>query len=169
MVEHARENFGVDLFHGTLGDFAAQWEGELFDLVVLNAILGHVPDPDAFLTIVSRLTRRGSVLYLDIPHDPNLATIGGNLVSRLRGREEVYNIAPTWPPFHIYGFNKRSLGMLLTKHGFSMEELRRWNDPRIFSDDSRRDALAARTLETLNHVANVTRTAANMYVWARRV
>lgn len=169
MVDHAKANLGVKLFHGTLEQCAQRWEGPPFDAVVLNAILEHVPDPDLFMGILAGLTRKGSLLYLDIPHDPNLATLAGNAISRLRRRPEVYNIAPTWPPFHIYGFNKRSLGKLLSKHGFAIRDVRRWNDPRIFSDGTARDAMAARAVTLINHLANVTHTSGNMYVWAQRV
>lgn len=169
MVSHAREHFGVELFHGTVEALAREWDGPPFDAVVLNAILEHVSDPDSFVRALADLTSEGSLLYLDIPREPHLAASLGNAINRIRRRPDVFNISPTWPPFHVFGFSEEALRRLLAKHGFRVEELRVWCDPVIFSDSSRRDALAARAGTLVNQIANLTRTAGNMFVWARHV
>jgi len=169
MVDHAREQFDVDLFHGTLEDFAGAWDGRPFDAVVLNAILEHVPDPDRFVELVAQVTFPGSLLYLDIPHEPHLAARLLNFLNRLRRRDEVFNIAPTWPPFHVYGFNRTALETLLNKHGFRVQDVRIWCDPRVFNDGSVKDRVASTLATTVNRLANSTGTAGNMFVWAARV
>jgi hypothetical protein len=42
---------------------------------------------------------------------------------RLLGRDWVVNLAPTFPPYHVQGFNPSSLRRLVQRLGFEIEEL----------------------------------------------
>jgi len=57
------------------------------------------------------------VVFLDVPNESGLYFKMGNLYQRLCGRDWVVNIAPTFSPFHVFGFDPRSLRALLAKHG----------------------------------------------------
>ena len=93
-----------------------------FDCVVLGAVLEHLYNPDETIGEISRILRKGGVLFLDVPNENGLYFKIGNLYQKLRGRDWVVNTAPTFSPFHIFGFSPRSLRALLTKHG--LEPLR---------------------------------------------
>lgn len=167
MIEFARERFGVELSSSTLDDLVAANTAP-FDIVVLNAVLEHVHDPDAFIAAVARLTKPSSVLYIDIPQEPNLLTTIGNWTNRLRGSKAVYNLAPTWPPYHVYGFNPHSLRRLLGKHGFEIVELTIHANPTIRASKSLGDRAKSLVGTQIRRIANLTGTASNMYVHARR-
>lgn len=166
MVTYAHDHNGVDLLHTTLEQYVAA-NPRRFDAVVLNAVIEHVYDPDRFLADVSRVLIPGGVLYLDTPRDPNLLTWIGNLESRVRGREGIYNLSPTWPPYHVFGFNPRSLRILLEKHGFTIESSRIYNDPHVYSDGGRVDQVRSFLATQILRLANLTATSSNMFVWAR--
>lgn len=88
-----------------------------FDCVVLSAVLEHLYNPDESMREISRILRKGGVVFLDVPNENGLYFKVGNFYQKLRGRDWVVNIAPTFSPFHIFGFGPRSLRALLAKHG----------------------------------------------------
>jgi SAM-dependent methyltransferase len=167
MIAYARDRFGVEVQPKTLEQYADS-HPPTFDILVLNAILEHVHDPDGFLRAAHGLTHPGSLLYIDVPQEPNLMTRVGNLWNRLRGNQAVYNLQPTWPPYHVFGFNPVALTALLRKHGFRIESIRIWASPHVPSSAALGDRVRSLVAEQINRIANWTGSASNMFVWARR-
>jgi len=167
MIEFAAKSFGVKL-EKLSAEQLAERDGASFDVVILNAVLEHVYDPDAFIRAVAKLTRPHGLLYLDLPREPHLLTMVGNTLNRALRREAVYNLQPTWPPFHVFGFNPKALAVLLEKHGFRIESLRVRASTRIRSSGGLKDRVKALAGQQINRVANLTGLASNMFVWARR-
>jgi SAM-dependent methyltransferase len=167
MIAGARRSYGVELLPQTIEEYA-EGADRTFDVVVLNAVIEHVYDPNSFIEAAGRLSRPRSVLYVDTPRDPNLTTWVGNFANRLRGDESVYNLSPTWPPYHVFGFTPRSLGVLLEKHGFSVGRVVVHANPRIPARGEWRDRTKSFAATQLRRVANRTATASNMSLWARR-
>lgn len=166
-IAYATEAYGVRILRGTVEQHAESQPGE-YDAFLLSAVLEHVHDPDATVAAIAALATPGAVLYIDVPCEPNLLTIVGNAVHRAGRRPPtVLNLSPTFSPFHLYGFNRRSLGALLAKHGFGIESCRVWADPRLPSRPGL-DRVRAAVGGAINRVANATGTASNMFVWARQ-
>jgi len=92
-------------------------ETDSFDVVILAAVLEHLYRPDDTIREIARVLRKGGVLFLDVPNEGGLYFKLGNLYQRVRGRNWTVNLAPTFPPFHVFGFTPRSLKALLAKHG----------------------------------------------------
>ena len=122
-----------------------------FDVIVMNGVLEHVHNPDSLVAAARGLTHSGSVLFIDTPREPHLLTMLGRLAGK------TLNLSPTWPPFHVFGFNPRALDRLLVKHGFAIE--------RLEVHDYR--AAAPGPAGLVMRAANLTPWAANMFVWAR--
>ncbi len=95
-----------------------------FDVVILAAVLEHLYNPNETIQEISRILRPGGALFLDVPNEEGLYFRLGNLYQRLKGRDWVVNLAPTFSPFHVFGFSPRSLRALLSKHGFRPERWR---------------------------------------------
>ena len=167
MIQHAQKRYGMTLVPQTIERYAATTP-RTFDAIVLNAILEHVYDPDAMMAACAALTRPGSLAYINTPNEPNLLTIFGNAFNRLRGDPAVLNLSPTWVPYHVFGFNPHALRFLLNKHRFKMISLRIYAIPTIPSTLAFADQFKAFIATQICRVANVTGTASNMYVWARR-
>jgi len=87
-----------------------------FDVVILSAVLEHLYDPAAVVEKISRFLKPGGLLYLDVPNEMGLFFRVGNAYQKLRGRKWCVNLAPTFPPFHIFGFSPTSLRLLLKKY-----------------------------------------------------
>lgn len=95
-----------------------------FDVCILGAVLEHLYNPDETVREIARVLRPGGALFVDVPNEAGLYFRLGNLYQRLRGRDWSVNLAPTFEPFHLFGFNQRALRMLLAKHGLRVHELR---------------------------------------------
>jgi SAM-dependent methyltransferase len=95
-----------------------------FDVVILSAVLEHLYNPDETIREIARVLRPGGALFMDVPNERGLYFRVGNLYLRLCNRDWVVNLAPTFPPFHIFGFGGRSLRRLLGKHGLRPVNLR---------------------------------------------
>ena len=167
MVAYARDHYRVPLIPQTIEAFAATTD-RTFDAVVLNAVLEHVYNPASIMQVCARLTTVGSILFIDTPNEPNLLTVLGNAMNRIRRSDAVYNLSPTWVPYHVFGFNSRALRVLLEKYTFEVIRLRIHASPLIPSQSNLKDRLAAFIGTQVGHLANISRTASNMYVWARR-
>ena len=168
MIKDARTHLGVSILRATVEEFAAEQPADSFDAVVAAAVLEHVYDPDSFMGAVARLLRSGGVIFVDTPREPSLMTWTATAAERIRGRRTVYYLAPTWEPFHLYGFNPRAMEALLAKHGFSIEELHVRARPMIpVRSGDRRDAIRALIGRQLVRIGNLSRSAPNMDLWAR--
>jgi SAM-dependent methyltransferase len=167
MVAHAKGRFAVNVVRRSVEDLAAM-EAEPFDVVILSAVLEHMYDPDSAVAALSKLTRPGSIVYIDVPCEPSLITILGNGFNRARGNQSVLNLSPTWPPYHVFGFNPRSLRALFAKHGFEIENLEIWAAPTVPAKKPLKDRAVAFVGTQINRVANLLKMSNNMSGWARR-
>jgi SAM-dependent methyltransferase len=167
MVFQGRERLGVEIHCETIEEFEKH-NAQSFDVVTLSGVLEHVHDPNSLVASIVRVSQPGALLYVDVPREPNLLSILGNAWNSLKGNPAVYNLLPTWPPYHVLGFNPRSLGVLLSKNGFRVEELRVHASPHVPSRDEWRDRMRAFVASQIHRVGNYTGLAANMFVWARR-
>lgn len=168
MIEHAREHFGITLLAHTIESYAAEQDPEPFDAVILNAVLEHVYDPDSFIAAVAKVTKPSGVVYIDVPNEPNLMTHVGNFVAKVKRSPEVYNLQPTWSPYHVYGFNERALRALLIKHGLVLEETRIHASPTVPHDGSLRDRSKSFVAGQALRVGNWLGMGANLFAWARK-
>jgi 2-polyprenyl-3-methyl-5-hydroxy-6-metoxy-1,4-benzoquinol methylase len=116
---YAADYSGVSIRSEPLEDCA--FPAGSFDCVILSAVLEHLYNPDETIAEISRILRSGGIVFIDVPNENGLYFRVGNLYQKLRGRDWVVNVAPTFSPFHIFGFSPRSLKALLTKHGLKPE------------------------------------------------
>jgi SAM-dependent methyltransferase len=84
-----------------------------FDVVHLNAVLEHLPDPRGMIMTASRLLAPGGLLCAAVPNDYN------PLQEALRSAR---GFSPWWvaPPHHLNYFDHSSLGRLLANCGFEI-------------------------------------------------
>jgi len=110
-VEHAR-NMGVEIIEGLFSPSLVD-KLDKFDVVHMNNVLEHIPDPISMLKIIYDILKPGGLLCISVPNDYN------PFQHVLR---EVHNYDPYWvaPPEHINYFNPESLGKLFKKIGFEV-------------------------------------------------
>jgi 2-polyprenyl-3-methyl-5-hydroxy-6-metoxy-1,4-benzoquinol methylase len=167
MIEHTRKTYGMTPIAQSIEDYAAS-AGIRFEAFTLNAVLEHVYDPDAMIAAVAKLAAPGAILYIDVPNEPNLVTRLGNLVQRAKRSPSVFNLSPSWTPYHVYGFNPRALGHLLAKHGFAITETEIFAAPYIPSKPELKDRIKATVAEQVIRVGNWVGMGSNMVAWGRK-
>lgn len=123
-LEWGRVNLDVQGVLGTIE--TASLPAESFDVAIMGGVIEHLYDPFATLQEVRRVLKPGGLFHLDAPNEDALYTQIGNLYFRALSRNWVVNLAPTFPPYHVQGFNPDSLRRLLKRAGFQLEELHVW-------------------------------------------
>lgn len=120
-LEWGKTNLGVEGLLGTLEDL--QLPAESVDAVTLESVIEHLYDPYATLKEVWRVLQPGGILWFDAPNEDGLYMRVGNLYMKAQGRDWIVNLAPTFPPYHVQGFNPRSIRRLLHRSGFHIQQL----------------------------------------------
>jgi SAM-dependent methyltransferase len=119
-ADRAREYSGAEVYESLQDCFPS----ESFDFVVLAGVIEHLYDPNETIREISRILKPGGVLFVDAPNESGLYFQLGNLYQKLRGRDWVVNLAPTFSPFHVLGFSPSSLRKLLSKHDLRIVRFR---------------------------------------------
>jgi 2-polyprenyl-3-methyl-5-hydroxy-6-metoxy-1,4-benzoquinol methylase len=166
-LDWGRVNLGVEAHLGTLEEM--NFPEEHFDAILLDGVIEHLYEPYRTLQEVWRLLRPGGVCYMDAPNEDGLYMKIGNIYMRLLGRDWVVNLAPTFPPYHVQGFNPDSLRRLVKRVGFQIEESRIFGEVLpLTGAPSLRKALENRAARFVNWIGN--RAGAGMYmdVWLRK-
>ena len=162
-----REHLQVEALHGTLEEL--RLPAASFDAVTLSGLIEHLYEPYRTLLEVARVLRPGGRLWLDAPNEDSLYARAGNVYMRVLRRDWVVNLAPTFPPYHVQGFNPQSLRLLLERAGFSVEQFEIWGEvvPLTGAASLRKHAeyYAARLI---NWVGNRTGTGVYMSLWGRK-
>ena len=121
------------------------------------------------MAAVAAICKPGGLVYIDVPREPHLLAVAGNTWNRLRGRTTVFNLQPTWPPFHVYGFNPKAIRCLLKRSGFVLETMQVYANPVVKPGATLKSVVQARVATQINRLANLAGYASNMYLWARRL
>lgn len=166
-LDWGRANFGVEAQLGTLEE--ANFPAEHFDVILLEGVIEHLYDPYRTMQEVWRLLRPGGICYVDAPNEDGLYTKIGNLYMKLLGRDWVVNLAPTFPPYHVQGFNPSSLRRLIQRIGFEIEELNIFGEIiALTGAPSLRKKIEHRAAQFVNWLGNQAGAGIYMDVWLRK-
>lgn len=166
-VEFGRQYLGVEAQIGTLEE--VNFPAESFDAVALGGIIEHLYNPAEILGQVQRLLRPNGWLYFDAPNEDGLYMQIGNAYMRLRGKDWVVVLAPTFSPFHVQGFNPNSIQKLVDGADFVIRDFRIFGEisPQT-GNRTFRKVLEYRIGKCLNWVGNLFGKGMYMEVWAQK-
>ncbi|MAV94066.1 class I SAM-dependent methyltransferase [Pseudomonadota bacterium] len=164
-IRFAKEK-SIDLTNKTLQQLIE--EGRSFDGICLSAVIEHVHEPGLFVKEVSQLLKKDGILYIDCPREPNLLTIVGNLINKLLFRKGIYNLQPTWKPFHVFGFNPKSLKMVLMNNNIEILSIKTSAAVKVRSSKNLTDKIMSYIAMFIKIIANYIGLASNLYVWAKK-
>lgn len=125
-IEIGREKLGVEGRVTTLEE--AAFPSDYFDAVIMSGIIEHLYNPFETLREIHRVLKPNGWFWFDAPNEDGFYMKLGNLYMRLRGKDWVVTLAPTFPPYHVQGFNPRSLKKLVEKSDFELRELKNFGD-----------------------------------------
>jgi SAM-dependent methyltransferase len=106
---HAR-GLGAEITEGFFNADSAPTLGT-FDVIHLNNVLEHIPDPAHLIALAHGLVESGGVICINVPNDFSPLQIAGMTAA---------GTADWWvaPPHHLNYFDFDSLGALLDRQGF---------------------------------------------------
>jgi SAM-dependent methyltransferase len=101
----------------------ANFPNDYFDGILMSSILEHLYNPIDTLREVRRVLNPNGWFHFDVPNEDGLYMKFGNFYMRLQGRDWLVVMAPTFPPYHVQGFNPKSLHKLMERAGLEIKEL----------------------------------------------
>jgi SAM-dependent methyltransferase len=166
-LQWGRDHLGVTGHLGTIED--AHFADASFDAVNMGGVIEHLYDPFATLKEIWRVLRPGGVFYFDAPNEDALYTRVGNFYLWAQGRDWVLNLAPTFPPYHVQGFNPFSLRQLLQRVGFRVTAFDIGGEiSPATGKTSLRKRAEHRAAQLINWIGSRRGAGIYMYVWTRK-
>ena len=110
MAAWGSQHYGLQIRPGEL--FDQEFPPRSFDVITLWDVLEHLPDPSRVIEHIAVLLKPGGLLVVNYPDR-------GSWLARGLGRR--------WPflsSVHLYYFTRRTMTVLLQKHGFSVVDIR---------------------------------------------
>lgn len=104
LVRNFRSYSSIPMFHGTLQDFVQTTPHQCFDVVVMNHVLEHMPDPLTALDQIRSLLTDSGIAHIAVP---NVAA----WESRLPGWT-------SYEPYHLFYFSASALQGISQRVGF---------------------------------------------------
>lgn len=147
----------------------AEFADDYFDAVTMSSVLEHIYDPYDLLVEIRRVLRPGGYFWFDAPNEDGLYMRAGNFYMKLQRRDWVVSLAPTFPPFHVQGFNPESLKFLTDRVGFEIESLKIFGDVWEFTGEkSLRKKLEFAAARGLTWFSNLIDKGPYMEAWAKK-
>lgn len=92
-----------------------------FDFIYLDSVLEHVLNPLGYLEKIKRILKHSGIVYIGVPNEDSLFNDIKRLAYKLSGRKELSEkLKPFVSPYHIVGFNSRSLKNIIAKTGLKI-------------------------------------------------
>jgi 2-polyprenyl-3-methyl-5-hydroxy-6-metoxy-1,4-benzoquinol methylase len=107
-VKHLTDTVGVDAI---FGDFMTLDVFKQYDIITLNKVLEHVPDPIAMLRRTLDWLKPGGFVYVEVPD--------GEIASHYGSEREEFTIE------HLHIFSLASSAILATQAGYLLENVTR--------------------------------------------
>ncbi len=106
-VQQVIDHLKLRIHIGMIDD-APYREGQ-FDMIILNQVLEHLPDPAGILRKLRRLLKPSGTMALSFPN-------AGSVYARLFGRQWI-----NWHiPYHLHHFNKKSVHRFFERNGWTV-------------------------------------------------
>jgi len=98
-----------------------------FDAVYVDSVLEHVINPYEYLIEIKRILKKGGILYFAVPNEDSLLNDIKNAVYKLSGKDKSARLKPFKTPYHIIGYNKHSIKLILQKLDLKICRLRNFS------------------------------------------
>lgn len=160
-------------YHGVEGKAClleeAKFPDEHFDAITMSSVLEHIYAPCDLLIEVRRILKPGGIFWFDAPNEDGLYMRAGNLYMKIQRKDWVVTMAPTFPPFHVQGFNPESLKHLLKRTNFILDELNIFGGVWEFTGKkSFRKTMEFKVAKVLTWFSNKINQGPYMEVWSRK-
>lgn len=147
----------------------AEFEDEEFDAVAMSSVIEHIYNPRELLDEIWRVLKPGGIFWFDAPNEDGLYMKMGNLYMKMQGKDWVITMAPTFPPYHVQGFNPKSLKYLLNQTNFDLDRLIMFGGVWEFTGEkSLRKNVEFMVARSITWVGNIFNQGPYMNIWAKK-
>jgi len=122
LVNIANRKLNITLHNCRINDFS---DTERFSGIVLWDVLEHVYDPSEMLQHCARLAKPGAYLFVQVPNYCGISDRFKTFLHRIHLKNN--NFKHFGFPWHVYSFNRKSLGIMLAKSGFQPLKFESWS------------------------------------------
>jgi len=112
----------IEFFNSNL--LECKFPDDFFDVVYMDSVLEHVINPYEYLSEIKRILKKGGILYLGIPNEDSFLNDVKKIVYRLLSKNISPKLKPFESPYHIVGFNNKSIRYALEKIQLKIKKLR---------------------------------------------
>lgn len=109
-------------FH--LGELeGAGYPDNFFDALYMDSVLEHVEYPFEMLKEMFRILKPGGVVHICVPNEDSMFNDFKHMIFKIQNRKISEKISPLRTPYHINGFNPRSIRIILKRCGFIIDDI----------------------------------------------
>ena len=139
-----------------------------FDIIILIAVIEHVHDPDLLIKKINSVTNENAIIYIDCPNEPHLLTIIYKYLMKILRKNRTLCLQPTWPPYHVFGFNKKSISKILNNNNFSILNFKIFAPPKVTIGNSIKKIFLSYIITTINIFGNMLHQSQNIFLIAKK-
>ncbi len=93
---------------------------DFYDIIYIDSVLEHVVNPAEYLSEVKRILKPGGIVYIGVPNEDCLFNTFRSLIFKLIRKNICAKIKPFKQPYHVGGFNNRSLKFAIKQNDFEI-------------------------------------------------
>ncbi|PCH99131.1 MAG: hypothetical protein COB85_00655 [Bacteroidetes bacterium] len=112
--EYAEQTYKVSTVQGYIDEIKTIPRFD-FDVITLHHVLEHMHSPAAQLLAISNYLKPDGILFIEVPNVNSYFLRVIDLFFRLKGLNWSSRLSPLHPPYHKFGYNKKSLMFLLNR------------------------------------------------------
>jgi SAM-dependent methyltransferase len=121
--EFAREHYNSKIYEGFLSEVSAI-QKSYFEVVTLNHVLEHIDHPDEILKLVSEYLVEDGLLFIEVPNADSYLLKIIDFYFKIKGLDWSARLSPLHPPYHKYGFTRKSIVYLLKRCNYKIIALK---------------------------------------------
>jgi ubiquinone/menaquinone biosynthesis C-methylase UbiE len=112
---------------------SAKFPDDFFDCVYMDSVLEHVTNQMSVLKEINRISKKGALLYIAVPNEDCLKNDVVKIVKLITGKGKTSSkFKPFQYPYHVVGFNMKSLKFVVDKANYKTEKLRNFAMRNVF-------------------------------------
>jgi ubiquinone/menaquinone biosynthesis C-methylase UbiE len=94
-----------------------------FDIIYMDSVLEHVLNPLEYMKKVHKILKPGGIVFIGVPNEDALFNDIRKIAFTLTNKNVSEKIKPFDTPYHVIGFNEKSLNYLIRSLDFKLLQL----------------------------------------------
>jgi len=118
----AAKNHSIKFYQSDL--INCHFPDNFFHIIYMDSVLEHVINPLEYLLEIKRILAKGGVVYIGIPNEDSLLNDIRKIFYSLKASKLSPKLKPFETPYHVTGFNERSIHFILNLAQLEIKKVR---------------------------------------------